>query len=176
MYRLQDGEIYGVLNDFDLAIYWDQHRVPSKQRTGTKPYMAIDLLDATPGPHLYRHDLESLFYVIIWIVCRYHDGKELANPPLQEWAHLGGQQLQDRKTKFVIVERMPRPTPNFTALVDLLDEMQGALSEGHKAQSNYLRALDRARRKGQHIPPFDFDTLDGNVSFSVFRNIFEILG
>lgn len=44
--------------------------------------MAIDLLVPDPPTHLYRHDLESLFYVIVWIVTSFHDGKWVAKPPL----------------------------------------------------------------------------------------------
>ncbi|KAL4246412.1 hypothetical protein ABKN59_009234 [Abortiporus biennis] len=36
-------------------------------RTGTGPFMAIDVLDLTPTPiHIYRCDLESFFYVLVW--------------------------------------------------------------------------------------------------------------
>ncbi|THH27423.1 hypothetical protein EUX98_g6754, partial [Antrodiella citrinella] len=36
-------------------------------RTGTGPFMACDLLRLGPTPrHLYRHDLESFFWVFVW--------------------------------------------------------------------------------------------------------------
>ncbi|KAJ7681464.1 hypothetical protein B0H14DRAFT_2299561, partial [Mycena olivaceomarginata] len=65
MFQRIDGKLYGVLNDFDLAAFHDGS-VPStsKQRTGTKPFMARDLLDHPPPRHLYRHDLESFLYVL----------------------------------------------------------------------------------------------------------------
>ena len=77
MYRRIDGKIYGVLNDFDLSVLRDKEpRSTSKQRTGTEPYMAVDLLvTGPPPPHLYRLDVESLFYVIAYVVCQYHEGK-----------------------------------------------------------------------------------------------------
>ncbi|KAJ7795014.1 hypothetical protein B0H14DRAFT_116794 [Mycena olivaceomarginata] len=63
MFQRIDGKLYGVLNDFDLAAFHDGS-VPStsKQRTGTKPFMARDLLEHPPPRHLYRHDLESFLY------------------------------------------------------------------------------------------------------------------
>ncbi|KAF9065344.1 hypothetical protein BDP27DRAFT_1424906 [Rhodocollybia butyracea] len=65
-----NGSVYGVLNDFDHAIRTDVLRSPSSHRTGTAPYMAIDILRASPPPiHLYRHDLESLYYVLVCTVC-----------------------------------------------------------------------------------------------------------
>ena len=37
------------------------------RRIGTGPFMAMDLLrEGPPPPHLYRHDLESLFYIIVY--------------------------------------------------------------------------------------------------------------
>ncbi|KAJ7222551.1 hypothetical protein GGX14DRAFT_664171 [Mycena pura] len=45
MVRCKNGRRYGVLNDFDLAIEMNKDLFPtSKQRTGTKPFMARDLL------------------------------------------------------------------------------------------------------------------------------------
>ncbi|KAH9884212.1 hypothetical protein C8Q73DRAFT_796335 [Cubamyces lactineus] len=47
----------------------DEH----KERTGTYYFMAIDLLDpmAKAALHTYRHDLESFFWVLLWIVLRH---------------------------------------------------------------------------------------------------------
>ncbi|KAK7036642.1 hypothetical protein VNI00_011575 [Paramarasmius palmivorus] len=65
MYRRIDGKVYGVLNDFDLACFIDEHSMPtSRQRTGTKPFIAIHLLDFVSSPdggdkHYVRYDLES---------------------------------------------------------------------------------------------------------------------
>jgi hypothetical protein len=173
MFRRADGRIYGVLNDFDLAVYWNKRREPSKQRTGTKPYMAIDLLDNMHVPHLYRHDLESFFYVIVWIVRRYHDGKEIEDPPLQKWTDLGGRELQNEKFRFLHQE-MPDPTPKFTGLVDCIYDMQEAFRRGFNARSEYLLNCQRAKRTGLSIPHFNGETLDDHVSFGVFRRIFGI--
>lgn len=48
----ENGRQYGVLNDFDLAVWLDKDlRGPqSSQRTGTLPYMAMDLLHHPPRP------------------------------------------------------------------------------------------------------------------------------
>jgi len=41
------------------------HKVP--HRSGTGPYMAIDLLVLKEAPrHVYRHDLESFFFIAAW--------------------------------------------------------------------------------------------------------------
>lgn len=44
-----------------------RNRQKAKYRTGTGPFMACDLLETGPTPtHLYRHDLESFFWVLAW--------------------------------------------------------------------------------------------------------------
>ncbi|KAF5358716.1 hypothetical protein D9757_013032 [Collybiopsis confluens] len=68
MYRREGDNVYGVLNDFDLSSFRTRmdEGPTSKHRTGTKPFMAYDLLDtAWDKVHRYRHDLESLFYIIL---------------------------------------------------------------------------------------------------------------
>lgn len=51
MYWKEDGKIYGVLSDYDLSLFFRKPRQGRnmKQRTGTRPYMAIHLLQ--PSPH-----------------------------------------------------------------------------------------------------------------------------
>ena len=72
MYYEQDGKKYGVLNDFDLAaIMAVGERTPKKQgfeRTGTLPFMAIDLLRYPDGQisRWFRHDLESCMWCVVW--------------------------------------------------------------------------------------------------------------
>ena len=72
MYYEQDGKKYGVLNDFDLAaIMTVGERTPKKQgfeRTGTLPFIAIDLLRFPNGQisRWFRHDLESCMWCLVW--------------------------------------------------------------------------------------------------------------
>ncbi|KAG6825926.1 hypothetical protein H0H93_016962, partial [Arthromyces matolae] len=63
------GKVRGVLNDWDMASYLEENGEieysDATRRTGTIPFMACDLLvDHEPPPHLYRHDLESFFYIL----------------------------------------------------------------------------------------------------------------
>jgi hypothetical protein len=57
----------GMLIDLDLAIV-DGERTGARQQTGTMEFMAIDVLRGVE--HTYRHDLESFFYVLLWICAR----------------------------------------------------------------------------------------------------------
>lgn len=83
------NEDRGILNDYDLAHLRGQPRPSGTERTGTMPFMALDLLtnDAWDGKiaRLYRHDCESFAWVLLWISCRYENGKEIRNPPLGEF-------------------------------------------------------------------------------------------
>ncbi|KAG2142356.1 hypothetical protein DEU56DRAFT_259973 [Suillus clintonianus] len=79
VYKL-NGKWIGVLNDYDLSS--TLHEGPTgNERTGTVPFMALDLLekDAIDGnvSHLYRHDAESFIWVLVWICLRYSGGKLL---------------------------------------------------------------------------------------------------
>ena len=59
----------GVVNDFDLAT-WVDHSTTNNDRTGTIPFMAIDMLDGGLDdriPRLYRHDMESFIWVLAYI-------------------------------------------------------------------------------------------------------------
>ncbi|KAF7421085.1 hypothetical protein PC9H_011605 [Pleurotus ostreatus] len=85
-----DKRVVGVLNDWDLATPVDAVGNSTNHRTGTGPFMAYDLLGPEPPVHLYRHDLESLFYVLIWAAVHYNLGSDVpysgaVNPVLKTW-------------------------------------------------------------------------------------------
>jgi Fungal protein kinase len=100
MLRKEGDKVYAVLNDFDLAVSADVKSTSSKQRTGTKPFMVIDPLRPDPPVHMYRHDLESMFYVLIWTTSCFHNGYEIPLPPLQEWADNDGVTVTEKKSFF----------------------------------------------------------------------------
>lgn len=82
MCEVIEGKPRFILNDFDLACHLDDQGEPkgatSNHRTGTLPFVAVDLLfdidtlspkDALRNPplktHRLRHDFESLFWTIV---------------------------------------------------------------------------------------------------------------
>ena len=69
MCRTIEGKVHGVLTDYDLSLWTAcliaDHSGTPQQRTGTPPFMANGLLTGTDKLHLYRHDVESFFYVIM---------------------------------------------------------------------------------------------------------------
>jgi serine/threonine protein kinase len=59
----------GRLIDLDLAKELDSMPSGARHRTGTMQFMAIEVLEGKG--HTYRHDLESFFYVFVWMCIRY---------------------------------------------------------------------------------------------------------
>lgn len=77
------GKCTGVLNDYDHAVILSE--APSNQthkthRTGTLPFLAVDLLGPSYRYHLLRHEIESSFYVLIWHAIIYDDPNHPLSP------------------------------------------------------------------------------------------------
>ncbi|KAH8707831.1 hypothetical protein BB8028_0002g05710 [Beauveria bassiana] len=64
----QDDGFKGMLIDLDLAKERDSGPSGARHQTGTVQFMAIEVLRGVD--HTYRHDLESFFYVLIWMCAR----------------------------------------------------------------------------------------------------------
>ena len=62
-------------NEDDIEDEAPQKRKP-RHRTGTVPFMAMDLLQHEEPPmHLYRHDLESFFWVLVYFVATHNPAR-----------------------------------------------------------------------------------------------------
>lgn len=68
-----------------------------RYRTGTVPFMALDLLVyKTPPQHLYRHDLESFFYILVWFLAGFKpDEKKIGR--IHEWYNADFQRIGREK-------------------------------------------------------------------------------
>ncbi|KAL9597526.1 MAG: hypothetical protein Q9219_005073 [cf. Caloplaca sp. 3 TL-2023] len=66
--RKETGGYAGMLIDLDHAKDRDMARSSARHQTGTIEFMAIEVLRGVD--HTYRHDLESFFYVLLWIIAR----------------------------------------------------------------------------------------------------------
>ncbi|KAM4063417.1 kinase [Hirsutella rhossiliensis] len=63
------GDFKGMLIDLDLAKVRDSGPSGARHQTGTMQFMAVEVL--RKADHTYRHDLESFFYVLLWMCARY---------------------------------------------------------------------------------------------------------
>lgn len=154
MVRKVDGTTYGVLNDFDLAldlygeIGRENEHAQRRDITGTRLFVALDLLEAALiFPHSGRHDMESLYWVVIWYVLRHDkDGPRPANSDgkkvLDNWLTQGD--LGAIKRNFLAVGSLQiEPSP---AWENAYWEWIVRLSNLHGTAHN---ALDEVRRNEQ---------------------------
>ncbi|KAG1774509.1 hypothetical protein EV702DRAFT_1280603 [Suillus placidus] len=113
VYKTSDGRWIGVLNDFDLSSTRD---TPSGQeRTGTVPFMALNLLTraAMEGQvkHLYQHDAESFIWVLTWVCVCYEDGVFIGRGTrLNDWLKVDAIGCHKEKTSFLYSGRDVKPT------------------------------------------------------------------
>ena len=94
----------GVLNDFDLSTVMEVDALTPRrtgyERTGTKPFMALDLLTESGRsgvfPRLYRHELESFSWVLLWA------GRCVprVGPPFNKWLTPDNQGIYKKKFAF----------------------------------------------------------------------------
>ncbi|KAG1744146.1 uncharacterized protein EDB91DRAFT_1221026 [Suillus paluster] len=105
-YKTDKGVLIGVLNDFDLSSLATRQGPQGNERTGTVPFMALDLLspEGQRGEveHLYRHDLESFVWVLVWVCLRYRQGVLLPpqTRPFDAWATAGPAACAEKKLWF----------------------------------------------------------------------------
>jgi hypothetical protein len=113
----KDNNDCGILNDYDLAHLNGRPRPSGTDPTGTIPFMAFDLLtrDAWDGKveQLYRHDCESFAWVLLWICCRYENGKEITNAPLGEFITNDYDQCFIKKYCILARLKQIRPTTSY---------------------------------------------------------------
>ncbi|RPB23921.1 hypothetical protein L211DRAFT_838374 [Terfezia boudieri ATCC MYA-4762] len=64
----RDTPLRGCLIDLDYAIEASAQPSGALDRTGTYPFIAVQVLRGRER-HRYRHDLESFLYVLIWVCC-----------------------------------------------------------------------------------------------------------
>ncbi|KZT63723.1 hypothetical protein DAEQUDRAFT_733513 [Daedalea quercina L-15889] len=78
--------------------------VQARYRTGTGPFMAMDLLrPGLPPLHKYRHDLESFFYLYIYAAAAYNPVQKVFGNILQ-WQHESLINVGDSKRRFLVDE------------------------------------------------------------------------
>ncbi|KAG1895317.1 uncharacterized protein F5891DRAFT_1151743 [Suillus fuscotomentosus] len=107
MWYRKNDRLIGVLNDYDLSSLANALGPQGNERTGTVPFMALELLteEGQQGKvkHLYRHDLESFMWVFVWIFFRYREGiLPQGSRPLDQWATLGAIACGEKKSAFLV--------------------------------------------------------------------------
>jgi len=200
MYRIVEEEnadgvveekVYGVLTDFDLSSWTkdmkEDYSKTSQQRTGTPPFMAYELLDGSDDLHLYRHDLESLFYVMLILATHY----EIQHPTTREE---GGLRMRQGLEELPYEMWFGQPTykalahykrgffsnlqdldlsPAFKDLHDWLWDLRLSFRQGIRVRDIHEESAALRRHQGgvskkEAVPEFDYETLGGHVDYSAF--------
>ncbi|KAK0211825.1 hypothetical protein IW262DRAFT_1280124 [Armillaria fumosa] len=183
MYRKRpsDHKVCGVLNDFDLSFSFPRTEAASLHRAGTPPYMAHDLLDESYFGHLYRHDLEAFYYVLLMLCCRYEVveikkvptlrplKKNPSDMPFAEWFNqsLTWGLLSADKKNFLDTSETLKPvpiSPSFSSFLPCLRRIRRAFAKGISAR------IQSQPDDEEPIPdePFDDETLGGHITYFNF--------
>jgi Fungal protein kinase len=129
----REGDPKGFLIDLDLARLTDSTtNSGTLHRTGTMEFMAIEVL-RREAAHTWRHDLESFFYLFIWI-CILYDGRGKPRYPqptvLEPWSGAlaatvkVSQTTSNDELEMQILDFFPK---KFSGLKGLLKEWRNAL-------------------------------------------------
>ncbi|KAF9013620.1 hypothetical protein BDZ89DRAFT_1142551 [Hymenopellis radicata] len=179
-------------------------KATSLRRTGTPPFMAIDLLRtySIQPEHIYRHDLESLFYVMLILFTRYElrvaeptsshiqdRAERLAkrmNPPLGEWfdSTLSWETLAKEKEIFLTRTEAPDSpletdnmvSSSFADFKDWISSLREALKDGFQARDKAVSKEKKAKKLGKAPAPFDYATLGGEFQYSTFFDVMKNFG
>lgn len=190
--ELLERKVYGVLTDYDLSSWTkdlkSDYTKTSQYRTGTPPYMAHELLLGTNPTHLYRHDLESLFYIML-LMCGRHtigymvdkDGKEAGRRvvmrreslrPYSAWFGENSYASLGKDKYYFLSKRgaigLPSPFEDFRPW---LERVQFIFSAGLRRMGDHEIQQEDPQYYGMSagdLVPFDHETLGGGVSFSSF--------
>jgi hypothetical protein len=112
----EKGKFHGVLTDWDLATVKELGEHHGDRRTGTVPFMAIDILcdDFWKGkiPRMYRHELEGHIWVLPWVLFQYHDKKYTPHRLFDSWVNIKVDFVQSVKGNFC--SKVGRPVPMYT--------------------------------------------------------------
>jgi hypothetical protein len=128
----QDGYPRGRLIDLDLAKELNGGPSEARHRTGTMEFMAIEVLEGRS--HTYRHDLESLFYVFLWVIISHPQEAGLGLPKtsqLRDWYR--GSYIQIANTKRGHMDKkafkgiLAEVPPVFEGLKSLAEELRNIL-------------------------------------------------
>ncbi|KAF9780568.1 hypothetical protein BJ322DRAFT_1083849 [Thelephora terrestris] len=194
MYRRINGKVYGVLTDFDLSSWTasltGDYKSTSQQRTGTPPYMAYELLKGTENLHLYRHDVESLFYIML-ILASHHEihipqdmkkeaggvrmRPDIKRLPYARWFDQPlYEALADAKYRFLRDPAELDLSPSFEDFRDWIESIQSSFQKGLYAREGHkyrLQDFQKSRNKQSGAsgvaPTFDGETLGGHVGYSM---------
>ncbi len=133
--RCRGEDAKGVLIDLDGALDLGKGPARKGELVGSEGFMAIGIL--TGDPHTYRHDLESLFYVFLWVsICNdreYDDERSLRHQPetsrLRGWCSTNFRAVSQNKLVDMSPDGFPRILAEFSTA---FSGLRGLATELHQ--------------------------------------------
>ncbi|RSL99360.1 hypothetical protein CDV31_012226 [Fusarium ambrosium] len=152
----KEGEPRGMLIDLDLSKEVADLPTTSEQVVGTRPFMSIDLMKH--GQHSCLHDLDSFFFVFLWVViCR--DDEPSPESVLNGWSDGSFDQIVRRKAKdisldnfHILVSEFP---PFFRCLAGLAYELREMVDAPWKYISRPRKTQQIERQYFKMISAFE---------------------
>ncbi|EKM48974.1 uncharacterized protein PHACADRAFT_202165 [Phanerochaete carnosa HHB-10118-sp] len=190
MIEMRNDKPFFILNDFDLATFVQDngtrlHPASSKHRTGTLPFMAIEILQdmdipltvAKPGrielqiAHRLRHDWESLLWVALWCMLTTDpdaSGTELESKIvsfLSDWET--GELSTIADVKISVIHDSSRAEklipPRFRTLIPWFARWCDVLRDAHQVIKRH-RLLSR-----KELVRMDRETLNGTITLEKLK-------
>jgi hypothetical protein len=172
MYDRNEGHVNGILNNWDMAALLDLKGhvevSTARHRTGTVPFMAVELLSTNPPAHLYRHDLQSFFYILIWAAIHYN----IAEKSCSNSIHKVMSKWDDAMTVSAGQKALFYSEPPTSA--EVLASIRPEFKELERQWIQPLLALFRRGRFMQMVmapdptQPYDHATYGGILTFHTF--------
>ncbi|KAJ7679253.1 hypothetical protein DFH06DRAFT_975230, partial [Mycena polygramma] len=163
MFQRIDDKLYGVLSDFDLTNPYGRNKSSvSKLHSGTRAYMAIDLLVPKPPKHQYRHDLESFLYVLVFLTCKIQGSR------FADWHTLGMGPLRNSKIAAMSDNGFPPQTNEFAIFWGWVGRLRALFRKG---RANRDMHQDEFPFGGG---AFDDLTLGGAVTGDAFEAVLDV--
>lgn len=159
----------GLLIDLDLAKERNSGARKSEQQTGTIEFMAVEVLGKGVD-HTYRHDLESFFYVLLWMCALESWSKHQLNskkgvkmqPPvslLQKWSHGTSKDIAVIKASYMtnygfgeILEEFP---DSFDVVKPLCWKIRNLLFSSNKYQIGFDTPVNHSDLYGPIIEAYN---------------------
>jgi hypothetical protein len=109
-----DPDRKSFLIDLEMAVpYPTANREDSHARAGTKVFMSVSMLEQE-NPHGFVDDLESFFWVLVWICIHYPADQRAPSEVTTEWTHQSPTALGALKHRALF--KTHRLTNHFTSL------------------------------------------------------------
>ena len=177
----EEEKVYGVLTDYDLSSWTadlaNDYTRASQQRTGTPPYMAHELLLGASDTHLYRHDVESLIYVILLVCARHTISPEKGKKqgiimrgstglPYERWFNQHDYWTLGSLKRTFFSELQPiELSEKFEDFRPWLADLKYCFAEGFEARNAYLRRKAQPGSSAGGLVVVDDETLGGHLDY-----------